>query len=171
MQSMIKRKVDISFTAHVEMLLQLVMDAYTINTERYVNKGRGHIVTQPGNFLYYRMTRQTGHTAALKSLLSENFRTKNDVYVFGLFHSDIERQAVFDATRNMNSGEAYEGLEHTKKNDTSTLKNFLGTNICNANIIVVSDTLHDPKRLHEANTFFRENAGIFTNLGLVVYLG
>ena len=170
MQSMIKRKVEISLNAHVEMIQQLVSDAYEIQKDRQ-SKGGVMDPTCPGNILYYRMLRWTGHTAALKKLLSKRFQAENDAYVFGVFHNSRERDALFYPSRNPKTGEELPIPDVDKEESTATIANFMGTNIDKANIIVFSDTLHDPKRLAAAHKMLQEGRSAFTNLTLVVFLG
>lgn len=171
MQSMIKRKIDVSITAHVELISQLVQDAYILNKERLIDKGRRQDVFCPGNFLYHRMLRQTGHTAALKRLLSQKFREDTDAYVFGVFHVGRERQTLSCPARDFETGQQYPNPEIDTKGSTCVIDNFVGTRISEANIIVFSDTLHDPRLMEKAYAFIRENAAVFRNLALVVFLG
>lgn len=169
MQSMIKRKVDISMNAHIEMVQQLVLDAYTLNTERLIKQGRGQCVYQSGNAFCYRMLRQTGHSSALKKLLSREFMTENDLHVFGLFFTSRERDVIFSPSRNVTSGVEYP--VDINESVTATIKTWKGTSIDKANIIVFSDVLHDPRRLELAQAMILEHSSHFPNLGLVVYLG
>ncbi|AFU64506.1 hypothetical protein [Salmonella phage SKML-39] len=169
MKSMIKRKVEISLNSHVEMIQQLVSDAYEIQKDR---QSRG--VIDPicsGNMLYYRMLRQTGHTAVLKKLLSKKFQVENDAYVFGVFHTSRERDAFFQPSRNPQTGEELPIPDVGKNESTATISHFMGTNIDKANIIVFSDTLHDVKRLANARKMLQDARSAFTNLTLVVFLG
>lgn len=169
MKSMVKRKVEISLNSHVEMIQQLVMDAYEIQRDR---QSRGCIdAAGTGNMLYYRMIRQTGHTAALKKLLSYNFQTENDVCVFGVFHTARERDAFFQPSRNPRTGEEFPAPDVSKKENTTTISHYMGTGIDKANIIVFSDTLHDPKRLVAAHKMLQDARSSLTNLTLVVFLG
>lgn len=169
MKSMIKREVEISLNAHVEMVQQLVSDAYEIQKDR---QSRG--VIDPicsGNMLYYRMLRQTGHTAALKKLLSKRFQAENDAYVFGVFHTSRERDAFFYPSRNPKTGEELPIPDVDKKESTTTISQFMGTKIDKADIIVFSDTLHDVKRLVAARKMLQDARSSLTNLTLVVFLG
>lgn len=167
MQSMIKRKVDISLNAHVEMVQQLILDAYEIQKDRASRGGVDPIC--PGNMLYHRMLRQTGHTAALKKILSYDFQTENNICVMGVFHSIRERDSFFNASGNSQVGTYTPDVD--KKHHTTTISRYMGTNIDKADIIVFSDTLHDPKRLASAHEMLREGREAFTNLTLVVFLG
>ena len=169
MQSMIKRKVEISLNAHVEMIQQLVSDAYEIQKDR---QSRG--VIDPicsGNMLYYRMLRQTGHTAVLKKLLSKKFQVENDAYVFGVFHTSRERDAFFQPSRNPQTGEELPIPDVGKNESTTTISQFMGTKIDKADIIVFSDTLHDVNRLAAARKMLQDARTSLTNLTLVVFLG
>lgn len=169
MQSMIKRKVEISMNAHVEMIQRLVLDAHEIQKDR---QSRGVMdPTCPGNILYYRMLRQTGHTAALKKILSYDFQTENNLNIMGVFHSVRERDSFFSSSRNTQIGADLPAPDVDKKEHTTTTSHFMGTKIDKANIIVFSDTLHDPKRLASAHEMLREGRTAFTNLTLVVFLG
>lgn len=171
MQSMIKRKVDISITAHVELISQLVLDTYALHMDRYIEKGRQDAILFPGNFLYYRMSRQTGHTAALKKLLSKDFQKEADASVFGVFHRELEREAIFSPARELHTRNQYPVPEIDKNASTCVINNFQGTKISEANILLFSDTLHDPARMEIANNFVRQNAAVLHNLALVVFLG
>lgn len=166
MKSMIKRKVEISLTAHIEMVQQLILDAYEIQKDR---QSRGGVTdpTCPGNILYYRMLRQTGHTAALKKILSYDFQTENNLNIMGVFHSVRERDSFFHSR----AGADVSLPDVDKKQHTTTISHYMGTGIDKANIIVFSDTLHDPKRLASAHEMLREGRTAFTNLTLVVFLG
>lgn len=169
MRSMVKHRIEVSLTAHVDMIQQLVLDAYEIQKDRL---SRGVIdPVGPGNILYYRMIRQTGHTAALKKLLSKRFQAENDACVFGVFHTSRERDAFFYPSRNPQTGEELPIPDVDKKERTTTIAHFMGTEIDKANIIVFSDTLHDPKRLAAAHKMLQEGRSAFTNLTLVVFLG
>lgn len=168
MKSMVKHRIEVSLTAHVEMIQQLVLDAYEIQKDR---QSRGVMdPAGPGNILYYRMIRQTGHTAALKKLLSKKFQTENDVCVFGIFHNSRERDTFFRISRNPQTGEELPAPDIDERS-TATITHFLGTEIVKANIIVFSDTLHDPKRLAAAHKMLQEARNCITNLTLVVFLG
>lgn len=167
MQSMIKRKVEISLNAHVEMVQQLILDAYEIQKDRQ-SKGGVTDPTWPGNILYYRMLRQTGHTAALKKILSYDFQTENNLNIMGVFHSVRERDSFFCTSRNIHETPA---PDVDKKESTTTVAHHMGTKIDKANIIVFSDTLHDPKRLAAAHEMLRNSRSALTNLTLVVFLG
>lgn len=163
MQSMVKRRVEISLNAHVEMIQQLILDAYEIQKDR---ESRSLVdVIEPGNILYYRMIRQTGHTAALKKLLSYNFQTENNVRIMAVFHSESERGSFFSSPCNVPAPHV------DKKDSTTTISHYMGTKIDKADIIVFSDTLHDPKRLDAAHKMLKESRSALTNLKLVVFLG
>lgn len=163
MQSMVKRRVEISLNAHVEMIQQLILDAYEIQKDR---ESRSLVdVIEPGNILYYRMIRQTGHTAALKKLLSYNFQTENNVRIMAVFHSESERGSFFSSPYNVPAPHV------DKKDSTTTISHYMGTKIDKADIIVFSDTLHDPKRLDAAHKMLKESRSALTNLKLVVFLG
>lgn len=166
MQSMIKRNVEISLNAHVEMIQQLVLDAYEIQKYRQ-SKGGVMDPTCPGNILYYRMLRWTGHTAALKKILSYDFQTENNLNIMGVFHSARERDSFFHPR----PGADVPLPDVDKKQHTTTTSHYMGTGIDKANIIVFSDTLHDPKRLESAHEMLREVRSALTNLTLVVFLG
>ena len=170
MQSLIKRKVDISLNAHVEMIQRLVLDAYILNTERHVDKGRRDEVFCPANMLYYRILRQTGHTAALKKLLSKEFQEMHGLRTFGVFHSASEMRAVFNVSRDVHTGQTFPKPD-IDRNFTATSANWLGTKIDQADIIVFSDTLHDPRRVKAAQEMVMLNSHLFPNLALVVFLG
>lgn len=162
MQSMVKRRVEISMNAHVEMIQQLILDAYEIQKDR---ESRSLVdVIEPGNILYYRMIRQTGHTAALKKLLTCNFQTDNNVSIMGVFHSERERDSFL-------SSHTVSGQNVDKKDSTITISSFRGTKIDKADIIVFSDTLHDPKRLDAVHKMLKDGRSALTNLKLVVILG
>ncbi|ARB12292.1 histone-like protein [Salmonella phage selz] len=167
MKSMIKRKVDISLNAHIEMVQQVVLDAYEIQKDRRIRHDLDP--TDRGNMLYYRMLRQTGHTAVLKKLLSEKFQNENGVNIFGVFHTARERDTFFTQPRNITTGEWYEKFDRKEK--TATITQFMGSKIDKADIIVFSDTLHDAKRLSVAHKMLQDNRICFTNLTLVVFLG
>lgn len=163
MKSLVKRKVEVSLNAHIEMLQQLVLDAYEIQKDR---ESRSLVdVIEPGNILYYRMIRQTGHTAALKKLLSYNFQTENNVRIMAVFHSESERGSFFSSPCNVPDPHV------DKKDSTTTISHYMGTKIDKADIIVFSDTLHDPKRLDAAHKMLKESRSALTNLKLVVFLG
>ncbi|AXF41647.1 putative histone-like protein [Salmonella phage vB_SalM-LPST94] len=167
MKSLVKRKVEVSLNAHIEMIQQLVLDAYEIQKDRRIRYDLDP--ADSGSMLYYRMLRQTGHTAVLKKLLSEKFQIENEIDVFGVFHTARERDTFFTQSKNVTTGEQYEKFDRKEK--TSTIANFMGTNIDKANIIVFSDTLHDAKRLSAAHQMLKDNRICFTNLTLVVFLG
>lgn len=167
MQSMIKRKVDISITAHVELISQLVLDTYALHIDRYIEKGRQESVLSPGNFLYYRMSRQTGHTAALKRLLSADFSAEKDVYVQAIFHSARERRCFLDSFKDETNGII--SIEERLCGDIGT--QYTGLNPSKANILVFSDTLHDNRRMDVVHKFLKSNPTHFPNLALVVFLG
>lgn len=166
MQSMVKRRVEISLNAHVEMIKQLILDAYEIQKDR---ESRSLVdVIEPGNILYYRMIKQTGHTAALKKLMSYNFQTENNVRIMAVFHSESERGSFFSSPSSpYNAPEPHVDM----KDSTTTISHYMGTKIDKADIIVFSDTLRDPKRLDAAHKMLKESRSALTNLKLVVILG
>lgn len=168
MQSMVKRRVEISLNAHVEMIQQLILDAYEIQKDR---ESRSLVdVIEPGNILYYRMIRQTGHTAALKKLMSYNFQTENNVRIMAVFHSERERDSFFSSPSPSSPYNA--PAPHVDmKDSTTTTSHYRGTKIDKADIIVFSDTLHDPKRLDAVHKMLKDSRSAFTNLKLVVILG
>lgn len=171
MKSMIKRKVDISLTAHIDMIQQMVLDAYEIQKDR---RSKGIIeATCPGNMLYHRMIRQTGHTSALKRLLSTKFQEENNLRVMGVFHSCRERDSFFNPSRDFRNGDYQPDPDAgvDKNRSTNTINNFAGSPMNQVDIIVFSDTLHDPKRLAAAHKMLQDNRICFTNLTLVVFLG
>ncbi|WPJ48940.1 hypothetical protein RCIP0012_00158 [Klebsiella phage RCIP0012] len=163
MKSMVKRRVEISLNAHVEMIQQLVLDAYEIQKDR--ESRRLVDVIQPGNILYYRMIRQTGHTAALKKLLSIDFQKENNVRIISVFHSETERDSFFSSSPNA------PGPYADKIASSITISQCMGSVIDKANIIIFSDTLHDPKRLDAAHKMLKDIRSALTNLKLVVFLG
>lgn len=163
MQSMVKHRVDISLYAHVEMIKQLILDAYEI--QKYRDSQSLVDVIDPGNILYYRMIRQTGHTVALKKLLSYNFQTENNVRIMAVFHSEVERDSFFSSPCNVPPSNI------DKEDSTTTIRHYKGTKIGLADIIVFSDTLQDPKRLDAAHKMLKESRSVLTNLKLVVFLG
>lgn len=171
MTSMIKREVNVSITAHVDMITQLVLDTHELHLHRFTKRGRRDQVFSPGCMLYHRMSRQTGHTAALKKLLSYEFQTNNNLFVMGVFHTSQERDNALRSTRDVVTGKEFPAPDIDKKEHTTTIKNWIGTKICDANIIVFSDTLHDPERLSAAMDMLRNNTNAFPNLTLVVFLG
>lgn len=163
MQSMVMRRVEISLYAHVEMIKQLILDAYEV--QKYRDSRSWVDVIDPGNILYYRMIRQTGHTVALKKLLSYNFQTENNVRIMAVFHSESERDSFFSSPHNVPPSNI------DKEDSTTTISHYMGTNINKADIIVFSDTLHDPKRLVAAHKMLQDARSSLTNLTLVVFLG
>lgn len=167
MQSMIKRKIDVSITAQVDLISQLVLDTYALHMDRYMEKGRQEAIFTPGNYLYYRMTRQTGHTAALKRLLSADFSAEKDVYVQAIFHSGRERRCFLDSFKDETNGII--SIEERLCGDVGT--EYRGLNPSRANILVFSDTLHDTRRMDAAQKFLKNNPAHFPNLALVVFLG
>lgn len=163
MQSMIKRKVDISITAHVDLISQLVLDAYELNKEA-AKPGRAF---ERGQMLYHRMCRQTGHTAALKNLLSADFSAEKDVYVHAIFHTERHRRSFLDSFKDETNGNA----KIEERLCSSIGIERAGLKPSEANILVFSDTLHDSRLLDNAYKFLKGNPEHFPNLALVVFLG
>lgn len=171
MNSLVKREVNISITAHTELITQMVLDCYEINVHRTKKEKRYDTPYCPGNMLYHRMLRATGHTAALNKLLSNDFHEKSGINVFGVFHRERDLENTLKNSRNIRSGEEFPTSEIDKHKRTGTIHNWVGTAISEADIIIFSDTLHDKRRLELAHDLISGNANCFPNLGLVVFLG
>lgn len=171
MKSLVKREINISITAHVELVTQMILDCYEINLHRIEKEKRLGIPYCPGNMLYHRMLRATGHTAALKKLLSNEFYEKSGINVFGAFHCETELEFALKNSRNVRTGEEFPAPEIDKRKRMGTINRWIGTAISEANIIIFSDTLHDKQRLDNVHKFINENATCFPNLRLVVILG
>lgn len=70
MQSMIKREVSISITAHSEFIRQMILDGLEVakfRTEKYSTSHEHHL---KGSAIYYRNMRQNGHSTALRTIFS-----------------------------------------------------------------------------------------------------
>lgn len=129
------------------------------------------MVFHAGNMLFHRMVRQTGHTAAMKKLLSNNFLLENNLYVFGVFHTSRERDELFKQAQNINTGKVFPVPDIDKNAHTGTIRNVEGTNIHNADIVVFSDTLHDPRRLSDAMDCIGVLRPTLNKVKLFVFLG
>ena len=170
MNSLVKREINISITAHVELITQMILDCYEINLHM-IEKGKRSIPYCPGNMLYHRMLRQTGHTAALKKLLSNDFYEKSGINVFGVFHRQMDLESALKNSRNVRTGEEFPTPDIDKRKRMGIIHDCFGTAISEANIIIFSDSLHDKQCLDDVHKFINEKSNCLPNLRLVVVLG
>ncbi len=171
MNSLVKREINISITAHVELVTQMILDCYEINLHRIEKEKRPDIPYCPGNMLYHRMLRATGHTAALKKLLSNEFYEKSGINVFGIFHRQKDLESALKNPSNVWTREEFPAPEIDKRKRMGTIHECFGTAVSEANIIIFSDSLHDKQCLDNVHKFISENASCLPNLRLVVVLG
>lgn len=158
MQSLIKRRVDISLDAHVQHILRLVEDAYILQKEREIETGLFATSFQHDNMLYYRMLRRTGHTAALKKLLSEKTRQDMDAEIFAVFQTQTELRNYRNSS------------DPSCRRSTTFADWRRGSGIEKANIIIFPDATYGPDRMKIAHTMLLDTDS-FPNLRLVVFLG
>lgn len=172
MNSMLKKEINLSINAHVELVTRMVLDAYEINKHR-AEKGRDRtILLGSGNMVYHRILRQTGHSAAMKRLLSTKFQEEHGVNILGVFHTTQEMKSHLQASLNIKTGEKYENPEIPVNSRATIGVNMDGEYGFNGtNILVFADTLHDDRRLKDAHRFVSMNISRLPNLLLVVFLG
>lgn len=103
MQSMIKRDISLSITAHSELIRQLILDGLEVaefRKETFASKG---VYRLKGDAIYYRNMRQNGHSTALRTVYaSQEFENVNIMSVF----IDGTQQKAFSATMNSNNSKA-----------------------------------------------------------------
>lgn len=81
MTSLIKTSVNIAITPHVELIHQLILDGLEMANFYKERRGSGYCLKSGA--IYYRNMRQTGHSAALRSLYkSPKFENINVLSVF-----------------------------------------------------------------------------------------
>lgn len=172
MNTMLKKEINLSINAHVELVTRMVLDAYEINKHRAEKSRDRTAILYPGNMVYHRILRQTGHTAALKRLLSDKFQAEHGVRTLGIFHTTQEMKANLMTSRNIHTGETYEVPEIPVSSRATIRVNLDGEiGLQDTNILIFSDTLHDDRRLKDAHQFVSETIPQLPNLMLVVFLG
>lgn len=159
MQSLVKREVQVSYNAHIDLISQMVIDSLE------VMRHRERSPIDPGNALYHRMLRQTGHSAALRRLLSADWQEQNKINTFGLFFTQKEadnntiRDPLSEVLRNYGViGRPVSVIGLVQEVD----------------VLIVCDTLHSHERHKQAWEFIGKNfleEGASINLRLVVFLG
>lgn len=153
MESLVKREVNISLTAHIDMVSQMVLDGYEVACHRFKKNGNLRL----DDAIYHRFMRQTGHTSAMKRILSEEFQEAHQIKTWGLYHSTREKNSFHETGSNFSiigRPETLIGIPH------------------DINVLIVSDTLHDGKRLTCVQNFIiHEIREKFNELRLVVFLG
>lgn len=160
MKSMVKRDVAIAFTPHIDMITQMVIDAYEVLAYRRKDKGQE---LRCDDCLYHRFLRQTGHSAAMKILLSETWQDAHGIKTYGLFHKQAEALALANKTdpriTNVASIGSNPEVVYSKIPSDTT-------------VLIVSDSLHDGERIERAWRFIDQHLrSRLPNLTLVVFLG
>jgi len=155
MKSMVKREITFAYDEHVDMIQQLVLDAYAMRIEG----GRQGLYRD--DCVIYRVLRQTGHSEALKLLLSDNWKTKHGLVTHGLFMNNALGNLLLGG--------------HVPESTWSTINDFENTSKLKLNkdtsIILVSDVLHSGREMDRAWDAIDNNLHLLPNLKLVVYLG
>lgn len=83
MESLIKREVSVSLTAHSSLIRQLILDGLEIATFRQTKYPNGREHRLENDAIYYRNMRQNGHTTALRTIYKSN--SFQDVKVLSVF--------------------------------------------------------------------------------------
>jgi hypothetical protein len=153
MKSMVKQEITFAYNEHVDMIQQLVLDAYAMRIE----VGRQGLYCD--DCVIYRFLRQTGHSTALSLLLSDNWQTKHGVVTHGLFMNNALGNLLLGG--------------HVPESTWSTINDFENTSKLNkdTSIILVSDVLHSGREMDRAWNAIDNNLHLLPNLKLVVYLG
>lgn len=102
MQSMIKREVSLSLTAHSEFIRQMILDGLEIarhRCQKYNNLGVDHMLSS--NAIYYRNMRQNGHSTALRTVFSSpDF---DDIGIISVFTDANQRTNFLQTATNGNN--------------------------------------------------------------------
>lgn len=160
MQSMIKRDVNIAITPHIELITQMILDAVEVTEYRRGKTKKDFLCRDDA--IYHRFLRQTGHTTALKHILSKEFLQKTGLPVIGVFSGtqQLDNFLVGSELRNMHNTFSVNQLE---RGDV-----FVGRK---PKVLVVSDALHDPSYQTKVWEVIKNNQALQLNLTLVVFLG
>jgi len=157
MKSMVKREINFAYDEHIDMIQQLVLDAYAMRMESERRE------LYRSDCVIYRFLRQTGHSEALKLLLSDNWQKQHELGTHGLFMNNV-------------AGYQLLGSEIDFLCDWSTINDL--ENITSKHrpskdisIIIVSDVLHSGRDMDRAWNAIDNNLHLLPNLKLVVYLG
>lgn len=159
MQSMIKRDVNIAITPHIELITQMILDAVEVTEYR-----RGKTKTdflRRDDAIYHRFLRQTGHTTALKHILSKKFLEETGLEVMAMFEKEQAIQySLYPEQKAMNNAFTISRFERGDVLIGRTPK-----------VLVVSDALHDPAYQAKVWEVIKNNQALQLNLTLVVFLG
>lgn len=159
MKSMVKRDVNIAITPHIELITQMILDAVEV-----VEFRRGKSKTdflRRDDAIYHRFLRQTGHSTALKHILSKQFLEETGLEVIAMF----AKEETIKHTLNR---------EEVGMNNAFTTFQFEKGDVLigrNPKVLIVSDSLHDPAYQSKVWSIIQNNPGLQTSLTLVVFLG
>lgn len=160
MKSMVKREISIALNPHIEMITQMVVDSYEVLTHRREDKG---LALRRDDCLYHRFLRQSGHSAAVRILLSEDWQKKQGIRTYGLFHTSSEGLVATNGTNPRLSNFS----PINSKPESISAKIPVDTSV-----LIVADSLHDGKRIDKIWDFIDSHLrGHLPNLTLVVFLG
>ncbi|AIX13014.1 putative histone-like protein [Erwinia phage phiEa2809] len=118
MQSMIKREVSLSLTAHSEFIRQMILDGLEVAKHRQEKyKGSVHINS---NAIYYRNMRQNGHSTALRTVF--NAPEFDDIGVISLFLDNSQRLNFLNNSANTQNLKECLFWEKTFESDLGKLR-------------------------------------------------
>lgn len=159
MQSMIKRDINIAITPHIELITQMILDAVEV-----VQFRRGKTKTdflRRDDAIYHRFLRQTGHTTALKHIISKQFLEETGLEVIAMFAKEQTIKHTLSP-------------EEAAMHNAFTIFQFEKGDVLigrNPKVLVVSDSLHDPAYQSKVWNVIQNNPSLQTSLTLVVFLG
>lgn len=159
MQSMIKRDVNIAITPHIELITQMILDAVEVIEFRRSKSKTDSL--RRDDAIYHRFLRQTGHTTALKHILSKKFLEETGLEVIAMFAKEQAIQSSFYP-------------EQKVMNNAFTISRFERGDVLigrNPKVLIVSDALHDPEYQARVWNIIQKNQALQLNLTLVVFLG
>lgn len=156
MKSMLKLSVQLD--AHVDVIKTLILDSYNLSQSMLKMNKIVPIEQQLYQYaIYYRFMRNTGHTTALKSIISDESFPK--VY------------CVFESTARANEALSINSKTIKSQCVLNDMENSLKGIKLDHEIIVFSDMLQMPETMEQCWSLLKENIGSFPQLKQVVFLG
>lgn len=162
MQSMIKREISLSITAHSEFVRQMILDGLEVATHRR-SKFAGNADNRLQNdAIYYRNMRQNGHSTALRTIYSSP--EFENIGVASIFTDSSQLNNFMVKVENKNQVSKYLFIEFTAVRDLEKLRG-IGIDILVFHDYVSIDSI---KRGWDLVYKIRES---LPDLKLVVFLG
>lgn len=160
MNSLVKREVNIAITPHIELIKQLLIDSLEVVKHRASTSKTSHYHFLRDNAIYYRVMRATGHTAALKQIVSNDFYSKTGIEVLALYDKEQRMFKDFPTIDDRNNV--------ITKYDFSNKHHIISNR--NIRILIITDEI-GTSRVEETWNMIAHNIERLFTVELVVFLG